>query len=129
MVKFKELNIDMPSHALNYLQILDRGSLKWPTDFFVTVCSNTFLIFQNLLRLHEYESCKHQNQKHIVTELTFIFNRELYDYESCSCGQNLLGLMEMCLNPMANILLNNCTKIQNDTFIRTKNKRKLDTLI
>lgn len=125
----KILLMDIPPQCTDYVNLLDRGGLQWPTDFVANVCFNTFLIFQNLIKDHEREFRQLSNQKNTLAKLSLDFNHGLYvDVNCCSCRRTLFSLMSLCVQSMANILLNNYTKSINNSAASQKNKRKLGTL-
>ena len=51
----RTLECDIPQNLSQYLELLDRGGLKWPTTFMFNLCASTYLIFQkNLQSLREH---------------------------------------------------------------------------
>ena len=50
-----------------------------------------------------------------------------YENELCQCNYSVHSLIKICLNPIANILLNNYTKVKNNEITCSK-KRKMSTV-
>ena len=113
-----------------YLQSLDRGDLKWLTDFTLSVCIHTYQIFQALLGNFktEFVQCT-SSQRLVLVRLTLNFQETLLDVEECCpCNTPVSQLLRMCIWPVTNILLNNFTKSYNDTIGQNNSKkRKLST--
>lgn len=113
-----------------YFSFINRGGLKWPTEFVIQVVIQTYIIFLKLIS-ERYEdaflSCK--NQKFVLEQLTF----EKLDLISeipelqCVCDNNTKILAKKCLSIVSNIFINNYVKIKNNK-IKTNSKRKLSTL-
>ena len=109
---------------------MDRGNLKWPTEFIIHLVIKTYVIFQKLIT-QKYEdaflSCK--NHKHVLEQLVFEkldLLSEIPD-NNCICGNNTKNLVKKCLSVSSNIFISNYAKVKNNT-IKTKSKRKLSTL-
>ena len=126
----KDLTVEVPQQSHEYLIMLDRGGLKWPTNFVLNLCTNTYLIFQNLINLHEQQFCRINNQKKTLVNLSLLYTRTTYDNEVCYCRRELSTIVSLCVNIMSNILLNNYSKIinNNNNSLPKQNKRKLSTL-
>jgi hypothetical protein len=64
------LQYELPSDACEYLSLINRGGLKWPTEFTVALCSNTFMLFKEILLNHEPTFLNCANQRNTLTNLT-----------------------------------------------------------
>ena len=125
----RDLNFEISESSSEYLNLLDRGGLKMPTCDLSTICTNTFLLFSNIISMHENEFCHCVNQKNALVNCSFKYHSEMYKDESCICKRPLMKLVLLSIKVMSNILLNNYTKIQNNFHQRNSNKkRKLSTL-
>ena len=126
----KVMEAEIPEEC-QYLHSLDRGGLKWPTDFTLSVCIHTYQIFQALLNNFktEFIQCT-SNQRLALVRLSLNFQGTLVDVEECCpCNTSVSQLLRMCIWPVTNILLNNFKKSYNDTVGRKDDKkRKLSTL-
>lgn len=107
-----------------YLKILDRGGLKWPTDFVLRVTVCTFKVFQCLISInYENEFLKIRNQRHALQCLSCdalgIVN------SVCECGVSSDYMVKRATYILANIMLNNYCKIkQSDAASTSRAKRK-----
>ena len=122
-----DLNVELQSSE--YFNLLDRGGLKWPTNFVMTSCVNTYCIFEQLISKFEQSFCNHSRQKMLLTKLSLQFFSPLFENEECSCGKSLHLLLNISIQVMCNILLNNYAKNKNDIISQGVNeRRKLQTL-
>jgi len=126
-----KLEVDIqPGNAIAYLADIDRGGLKWPTDFLVGIVNELFRVFSCLLsKDYEEKFLKVTNQKKCFLQLSL--ERLLYcdlNNTDCECGQTTMQLCKLCMGTVANIFLNNYCKRAADKRVAAKNKRKLSTL-
>ena len=124
----KELLVENAS-AGNYLNLIDRGGLKWPTDFLLNICTNTFIIFCNLIRDFEVEFCKCSNQRDLLINCSLKYHQPSFQNEYCVCERDLSSVVKRAIRVMSNILLNNYSKNRNNSYDSNNNiKRKLATV-
>lgn len=125
----KIIEADFPDNC-QYLKILDRGGLKWPTDFTLSVCISTYQVFQALIGHFKNDFLQCNNQRQVLVKLALNFQTKSFDVnECCSCSRSVNSLLRLCIWPLANILLNNFTKSYNNAVSHQKGKkRKLSTL-
>lgn len=125
----KTLEAEMPENC-EYLKILDRGGLKLPTDFTLSVCIQTYQIFQALIGNFKKDLFQCNNKREVLVKLALDFHGKFFDVnECCPCSTSINKLLWMCTWPMTNILLNNFTKSCNNAIGQEKNKkRKLSAL-
>lgn len=120
-----------------YLQSLDRGGLKWPTELLVEVVSQVFIVF-NCLVSAKYESIflsLTSSQKSVLVRLSMDrlnLLSLLAGIDDCVCLTAASDLFESAVSIIANILLNNyckrCTDRQHAAKGLGGSKRKLATL-
>ena len=120
----KDIDLEDPEKVYEYVRIIDRGGLKWPTDFLLTLCTNTFLIFKKLISLHEKKFIKFDSHREILMKCALEFNSINFEDEECPCKRPLSKVMKFCLWSMSNILLNNYVKNRNDQNIQLKKTSK-----
>ena len=132
LVSDQTLQVDLPADQTSYIQELDRGGLKWPTDLLVEVVTQMFLVFRCVISSeHESKFLSFGNQRAVLIEL---FNERLHFLSlldgKCVCGKSMTALMRMTMRTAANIFLNNYCKRAADKQVVTKDKgkRKLATL-
>jgi hypothetical protein len=131
-----EVNIDC-NEQYSYLNDLDRGGLKWPTDLLVEVVMQVFFVF-NCLVSEKYEPkflALLNSQKSVLLRLSMerMNTLSLLDGIDCVCGVTANSLFESAAGVVANILLNNYCKRSTDKQNLLKGhigaaKRKLKTL-
>jgi hypothetical protein len=125
-------NVDFDENNLSeYVKCLDRGGLKYPSDFVLNICNITFKIFEKILEHKENEFIKIHNQKQIIMQISMelIGNSENFE-EICPCSNSLERITKLCVISMTNILLNNYSKKCINTIKYNSNlkKRKIETL-
>ena len=126
----KLLDIEFDENASAYINIIDRGGLKWPTDFVYSICVNTFMIFEQIISKLENEFLQHFNQKGVLMSCSYAYNTEFHYDEVCSCSISTHQLIRLIISVISNILLNNYCKINNNYLAdKSKDKAKLSTLI
>lgn len=124
----EKLEADVPDNC-QYLKVLDRGGLKWPTDFTLSVCRSTYQMFEALIGNYNRDFVQCYNQREILVQLTLNVLEKAFDLsECCPCQTSVEKLLRMCIWPMTNILLNNFTKTYNNAIVQDSKKRKLSTL-
>jgi hypothetical protein len=130
--KNSDLHCDFSPEIFDYLKSIDRGGLKWPSDFTLDVCSKAHLLFQEVVSKLEKEFLLCTNQRSVLVYCCVKFCSKSYDTENVcsSCSRSLIDVTKMMLRPMINILLNNFTKVKNDQLLenKTNKRRKLSTL-
>ena len=101
----KTLQYDLSSTDFTYLSDIDRGGLKWPTDFLLEVVTQVFLVFRVIVS-KDYESkflmCN--NQKSVLQKLAA---ERLTDCGTtageCSCGTTMQKLANLTLSYVVNM--------------------------
>ena len=69
------MTCDMPSEVSNYLVLINRGGLKLHTEFVVTLCTNTSILFREIMNKHEEFFLSSLTQKNTLMSLSLIYNR------------------------------------------------------
>ena len=87
-----------------YLGLIDRGGLKFSTDFLLTICSTTSLMFESFINKYEKQFLLFENQRKLLVSLSLDFISTLYEGEVCSCSNDLYKLIKIASRIMANIL-------------------------
>jgi len=96
----------------NYLSILSRGGLKYPTEFTLSIYITVFKIFQCILNEYEDQFIRCNDPRKIIMELSLTFLQVEEEDELCpSCKTSTRAIYIMCSRIMSNILLNNYTKV------------------
>jgi hypothetical protein len=120
----KELQIESKKEALLYLDDLDRGALKVPTDFLVEILVRMFKIFQVLISdIYEDIFLAASSQKDTLCKLSLQNCEDIY--LECNCP-NSEQIKTKCVSKFSNILLGNYRKKKSDLQSQS-NKRKLNT--
>lgn len=128
----REITVEYANNALlSYLKFIDRGGLKYPTDYFVSLVINLFLLFKILIS-EKFEShfLKEKSQKSLFVQLglNYLKKNQMLENTSCYCGQQFSYFYKKCLTTFANILLNNYRKLENDKIVTERAERKLKKL-
>ena len=115
-----------------YLAALDRGGLKWPTDFLLDVVTACFKVFSSLVS-KEFESkfLSTENQLKLFIELCLMRLKvcNIISDITCECGRNIIDLVRICIRTLGNIFLNNyCKRAADKRVFGKKLSRKLSTL-
>lgn len=124
------LDVEIEENS-QYTKHLNRGGLKWPTDFTLHVCTSTFKMFQVLMSTFEKEYVILTNHRAVLMSLTMQYLKDTVDLcKTCMCGTSNEQLVVQALRSTANILLNNYAKNVNDNNLYTAKakKRKMSTL-
>ena len=113
-----------------YIDVLNRGGLKWPTQFLTDVVVDVFVVFKCLIA-EKYEQAFSEvtNQRELLVKLSLEFPNK--SEHMCECGMPISKTVYRCVVTVANIMLNNYTKLLNDkrsTNKAAKVQRKLSTL-
>lgn len=133
VVKAKGSEISDP-----YFDYLQRGGLSVPEDQIINILFHMISIFQYISREIGLKAqfLRHTNNRSLLINLTFlsINNEENCDIDlskECECGLSNKKIYEMISIPLANIILNNFVKKQNNEIcaIKEQNKRKLDKFV
>src|SRR5699024_11936053 len=117
------------SDSLSYIKNLNRGGLKFPTQYSLYIGETAYKIF-TIVTSEKFETMfinlqkKKEMLQTLVLEHFHDFNMEI----RCKCGRSLLNLTTKSILIWCNILLNNYTKVKTNAIGRTCNKRKLSTL-
>lgn len=127
----KTLHYDISSADFTYLAELDRGGLRWPTDFLLEVVTQVFLVFQAVIS-EDFE--KHfltvDNQRSLLRSLSM---ERLIECGAivgeCSCGVKMVDLAKICLSYITNICLNNYCKRAADRSHSSKTKSKVQSKV
>lgn len=133
-----EMMCEVPD--LDYIKNLNRGGLKYPSQFSVNIAIRIFQIFQILLS-DKYEilflNCS--NKKNLVKSIlreaveTESFLQDLYfaNYQ-CECKTSIFDIYDRIIHIWINILLNNYIKSKTNAIdaqsSSSKGKRKLNVL-
>ena len=103
----QDLNLDMATDKYSYLLDLDRGGLKWPTEFLLEVVIQVFCLFRVLVS-EEFEPMflRQQNQRQTLIKLSVehLMRQKLAAGE-CECGCSTLTLVEHTLTYLSNIFI------------------------
>jgi hypothetical protein len=129
----KTLQYDLSSVDFTYLSDLDRGGLRWPTDFLLEVVTQVFLVFRVIVsKDYEVQFLTCNNQKSVLQQLA---TERLIDCGTtvgeCTCGTTMHKLANMTMSYIINICLNNYCKQaadKNKVSKQSKSLRKLSTL-
>lgn len=119
----------------NLIKNLDRGGLKCPTEFVVTVVMFNYMTVNSLYSDFE-QFCKTGNQRQVAVQLTQnkLKINEIYLDHECPNGHDSEYISKLLLNVSSNIMLKNLCAKENDKIIKMKEekkigqKRKLETL-
>ena len=124
------LDVEISEENCQYTKHLNRGGLKWPTEFTLDICTNTYKIFHVLMSTYEKEFLNLANHRTVLMTLSINYLQDRLDFhETCICGTSNKQLIERAVRSVANILLNNYTKNVNDSLVHNvkAKKRKLST--
>lgn len=119
---------------VSYFDLLQRGGLTVPSDYVLSSFYHMCAIFQYILNSNLEEIfLKCSNQKAVLVTLartSLEAHNVFYNVDKfCKCGNEISILFHKLQSTFANILLNNYTKVFNDSEFQHKNKkRKLQTL-
>lgn len=124
-----KINFEMPK---DYFSHLNRGGLKFPTDFSLKIGINAYKVF-SVITSATYEAAflsittKKSVLKAILIESLDL--EEELNVECCQCGKPTSNIIEKCVDVWINILLNNYTKVKTNlikqTTIKGGKSRKL----
>jgi len=112
----------MPQQDNYYFNVINRGSLKYPSDTLLEVIVVGFKVFKTLIsERYEGDFLSVCNQrKALKTTITEFLN---VTFENCdSCGYSFMKLIDKCLISFCNILINNYSKSIMDTVVKKKRK-------
>lgn len=132
LVGDKTLELECSDEIFKYLMITDRGKLKWPQKLIIDISIISFQIFQKLIsQTFENDFITYAEPKNLFIQL-ILDKIELIGiavFSKCNCGNDLSHLLKLCLSGIANIYLNNYTKVKNDYRKTHSTKRKLSVLM
>jgi hypothetical protein len=78
-----------------YIAEIDRGGLRWPTDFLLQVVTQVFVVFQALISKHFGNNfLTVSNQRSLLRSLSI----ERLIVRECSCGVQWVHLAKICLS-------------------------------
>jgi hypothetical protein len=133
LVSEKTLQFDLSSADFSYLFELDRGGLRWPTDFLLEIVTQVFLVFRVIVSKDFEAHCLTCDKQKLVLQKLAL--ERLIDCGTivgeCTCGKTMLTLADMSLSYIINICLNNyCKQVadRNSAAKQSKTLRKLSTL-
>ena len=115
-------NIDDEYGLYNYIDSINRGGLKFPSNIFVHLLYRCQLIFEDYIEPNISSETRYSNHENLVRLLMkFLWESELndffdfYNYHSERCFKLIFRIF-------SNSILNNFTKIVNDEIELTKIK-------
>jgi hypothetical protein len=122
---------DISSANFSYLAEIDRGGLRWPTDFLLEVVTQVFVVIQALIsKDFETKFLAVNNQKSLLRSLSMERLIECGTVVGeCSCGVQMTDLAKMCLSYIVNICLNNYCKRAADRTHLSKTKSKVQSKV
>ena len=90
----------------------------------INLCFNLYILFQILISdNYEYEFLELKNQRGAVITLGLQMIESVFDMgDMCSCG-NGRNVMKKCIKVLANIFINNYTKVLNEINISNQCKK------
>ncbi|KAL3283371.1 hypothetical protein HHI36_006519 [Cryptolaemus montrouzieri] len=124
-----------------YLNDLNRGELSIPSDTVVLPGKHIYYVMNHLIpKKFEMDFLKCENKRKLLIQLTnkgfdfTLFNTRLSSqiyYDNCVCGSQFKDVINKLLKTMSNILLNNYTKVKNNSIsqLSAPKKRKLLTVL
>lgn len=108
-----------------YFNVIDRGALKYPSEFIVNILITQFKLFSMLIS-DKFESIFLQcdSQKDILILLVNnVLENENVVFETCSdCGSSFKHFVDKCICIFCNILLNNYRKVIEGKLMAKKKK-------
>uniref|UniRef100_A0A0B7BS26 Uncharacterized protein n=3 Tax=Arion vulgaris TaxID=1028688 RepID=A0A0B7BS26_9EUPU len=126
----KTLTVDVqPEIATDYIQLLDRGGLKYPSKLITLLTFVSYAAMQRLISPEleaKFLACK-QHKKLLIHIVTCSIVKHCVDEFSgmCANGCPKASIISKALSPLSNVLLNNYRKMHNDKTVSSSNKRKL----
>lgn len=124
----EEMVIQCDADEMSYFRLLNRGGLKCPSPIMVSMCCKIFMLFQVLISsAYEAEFLKLENQRDAVVALGVEALESSVDNLSdvCKCGVPLTKIIKKCVKILANIFINNYTKVSNEKKISKEIAKKL----
>jgi hypothetical protein len=127
----KTLHYDISKADFAYLAEIDRGGLRWPTDFLLEVVTQVFVVFQAVIsKDFENNFLTVSNQRSLLRSLSI---ERLIEcgvvVGECSCGVQMVDLAKICLSYIVNICLNNYCKRAADRAHSNKTKSKVQSKV
>ena len=124
------------SKEFELIHYLDRGKLKYPSDYLLKIVIYCYIIFNRLVskaneRFYLGNNIKQKMTLVYVTEIFLMKENIINDCETCNCGNNNKNLVKKCLIKCANIFIGNYIKNKNNQELCYKNtqqrkRRKFD---
>lgn len=112
-----------------YLDTLNRGGLKYPTEFLVNVVIHTYKLFNAIItERFERHFLAENNQRALFIKLSLVSlqNSNIIGEDCCqNCEKYPIELVQMLLQYFTNILLNNYTKNRNYKLGSTSKEKKI----
>ena len=113
------------SSVSEYFTSLNRGGLKFPTLFSLSICTVVFKVFQCILNEFEDQFVRAKYQRNIMINICLLFLDGGDCDEICpNCERSIKQIYTFCIRTMSNILLNNYTKVFNNNIAETNNRKK-----
>lgn len=122
----EEMELVCDKEIFCYFTELNRGGLKRPSIFMITLCENMYRLFQVLISdKYESEFLKLSNQRKAFITLGVQLSEIVCDLDQiCQCGLTFKILVKKCIKIMSNIFINNYTKLLNEVNVSRKLARK-----
>lgn len=124
------LDGEISEENCQYTKHLNREGLKWPTEFALDACINTYKIFQVSMSTYEKEFLNLANHRTILMNLSINYLQDRTDFnETCICGTSNKQLIVRAVRSAANVFFNNYSKSVNDNLLYNveAQKKKLPT--
>lgn len=130
LITDQDLKLDMVT--TKYILDLDRGGLKWPTEFLMEVVTQVFCLFRVLVS-EEFESVfliQHNQRQTFVKLAIEHLKCQKFTEGYCEHGCPTLKIAEYTLSYLSNIFINNYSKNLKDKSKagKRKNIQKLSTV-
>lgn len=104
-----------------YFNVIDRGSLRYPSDFIINILVASFKVF-NVVISERYESMflRCTSQKYILTKLITESLENVSTQWCNTCGASSKVLMDKCISVFSNVLLNNYSKLVKEKMLKPR---------
>lgn len=107
---------------------LNRGGLKCPSSFMITLAATIYALFQTLIsHTFEKEFLKLKTQQNAVITLGIqIYESSVNDIDKeCTCGVTLMKIVKKSVEVLSNIFINNYHKVLNERHTSKELAKKL----
>lgn len=112
-----DLSYELPPET-RYLNLLNRGGLKYPSDTSIYLGIQAYKTFQVLVSEKFRNTFLISKQPKFAVKFLTLQTMQLNDSTIvCECGKTLNKLIGQCMNIWANIFLNNYAKIQTNMCV------------